>query len=152
MGRPNKHGITAAHFLGVLVLGVAVLTVSAYGEASNLVHAKEQPSSHSHLQPSNQTTKSFIVDSDGDEDDVRLGDGQCGTKLVEDRTEVCTLRAAIQEAHVSTGVVKITSESRTIQLVKPLPTIQNPLEFNLNGTTIDGSRSNTPTSVLHINS
>ena len=152
MGRPNKHGIIAAPFLGVLVLRVAVLTVSAYGEAANLVHAKEQSSSHSHLQPSNQTTKSFIVDSDGDEDDVRLGDGQCGTKLVEDRTEVCTLRAAIQKAHVSTGVVKITSESRTIQLVKPLPTIQNPLEFNLNGTTIDGSRSNTPTSVLHINS
>ena len=95
MDRPNKHGITAAPFLGVLVLGVAVLTVSAYGEAANLVHAKEQPSSHSHLQPSNQITKSFIVDSDGDEDDVRLGDGQCGTKLVEDRTEVCTLRAAI---------------------------------------------------------
>ena len=65
---------------------------------------------------------------------------------------MCTLRAAIQEAHVSNGVVKITFESRTIQLVKPLPTIQNPLEFNLNGTTIDGSRSNTPTSGLHINS
>ena len=59
MGRPNKHGITAAPFLGVLVLGVAVLTVSAYGEAANLVHAKEQPSSHSHLQPSNQT-RSFL--------------------------------------------------------------------------------------------
>ena len=79
MGRPNKHGITAAPFLGVLVLGVAVLTVSAYGEAANLVHAKEQPSSHSHLQPTNQNTKSFIVDSDGDEDDVRLSEGQCGT-------------------------------------------------------------------------
>ena len=65
---------------------------------------------------------------------------------------MCTLRAAIQEAHVSNGVVKITSESRTIQLVKPLPTIQNPLEFNLNGTTIDGSQSNTPASGFHINS
>lgn len=65
---------------------------------------------------------------------------------------MCTLRAAIQEAHVSTGGVQITSESRTIQLVKPLPTIQNPLEFNLNGTTIDGSRSSTPASGLHINS
>ena len=73
-------------------------------------------------------------------------------ETVEDRTEVCTLRAAIQEAHVSTGMVKITSESRTIQLVKPLPTIQNPLEFNLNGTTIDSTRSNTPASGLHINS
>jgi hypothetical protein len=72
MGRPNKHLITAVPFLGVLVLGVAVLTVSAYGEAANLVHAKEQPSSHSHLQPSNQTTESFIVDSDSDEDYVRL--------------------------------------------------------------------------------
>ena len=79
MGRPNKHLITTVLFLGVLVLGVAVLTVSAYGEASNLVHAKEQPSSHSHLQPTNQNTKSFIVDSDGDEDDVRLSEGQCGT-------------------------------------------------------------------------
>ena len=79
MGRPNKHGIIAAPFLGVLVLRVAVLAVSAYGEASNLVHAKEQPSSHSHLQPTNQNTKSFIVDSDGDEDDVRLSEGQCGT-------------------------------------------------------------------------
>ena len=49
-------------------------------------------------------------------------------------------------------MVKITSESRTIQLVKPLLTIQNPLEFNLNGTTIDGSRSNTPASGFHINS
>ena len=64
---------------------------------------------------------------------------------------MCTLRAAIQEAYVSNGVVKITSETRTIQLVKPLPTIHNPLEFNLNGTNINGSQSNTPASGLHIN-
>ena len=51
MGRPNKHGITAAPFLGVLVLGVAVLTVSAYGEAANLVHAKGP------IQTSNHRTK-----------------------------------------------------------------------------------------------
>lgn len=152
MGRPNKHGITAAAFLGVLVLGAALWIVSAYGEAINLVHAKEQPSSPSSLQPSNQTTNSFVVDSDGDEDDVRLSDGQCGTKMVEDRTEVCTLRAAIQEAHASTGVREITSGSRTIRLVKPLPIIQTPLELNLNGTTIDGSRLNMPASGLQIKS
>ena len=104
------------------------------------------------LQPSGQTTKSFIVDSDDNEDDVRLGDGQCGTKLVEGRTEVCTLRASIQEAHASTGVGEITSESQTIRLVKPLPIIERPLVLNLNGTTIDGSRLNTPASGLHIRS
>jgi hypothetical protein len=152
MGRPNKHGITAAAFLGVLVLGVALWTVSTYGEAINLAHAKEQPESPGHLQPSGQTTKSFAIDSDGDEDDVSLGDGQCGTKLVEGHTEVCTLRAAIQEAHASTGVGEIVSDSRVIRLVKPLPIIERPLGLNLNGTTIDGSLLNTPASGLHIRS
>ncbi|MBQ11601.1 MAG: hypothetical protein CMJ45_08630 [Planctomyces sp.] len=148
----NKHGITAAAFLVALVLGVALWTVGTYGESIRLAHAKEQPASPSHLQPSNQATKSFVVDSDGDEDDVRLGDGQCGTKLVEDRTEACTLRASIQEAHASTGVGEITSASRIIQVLKPLPIIQNPLELNLNGTTIDGSRLDTQASGLHIRS
>ena len=86
---------------------------------------------------------------------MRLGDGRCDTKLVENsaaNTEARTLRAAIQEAHASTGVGKITSDSRTIRLIKTLPVIQTPVEINFNGTTIDGSGVNTMASGLHIKS
>lgn len=158
MGKLYKPGIASATVLVVLVLGVALWAVSAYGESISLVHAKEQPAIPLYLQSSNQETKSFVVDSDGDEDDVRLGDGQCGTNLVEDaarnavRTEVCTLRAAIQEADASTGVGKITSDSRTIQLTRPLPVIELPLELNLKKVTLDGSRLTAPASGLHIRS
>jgi hypothetical protein len=151
-------GIATAAFLAILALGLALGSLIALVGITNVVYAKNQQAFPSYSPPSGQATKSFVVDSDGDEDDIRLGDGECGTNLIEDaarnavRTEVCTLRAAIQEAHASAGVEKIASGPRTIQLTRPLPMIERPLELNLNNVTLDGSRLTTPALGLHIRS
>ena len=108
-------GIATAAFLAILALGLALGSLVALVGIPNVVYGDNQQPSPSYYPTPGQETDSFVVDSDGDEDNVRLGDGQCGADLVEDaarnavRTQVCTLRAAIQEAHASAGVEKITS-------------------------------------------
>ena len=76
----------------------------------------------------------WTVTDTADDADVAAGDGVCATA-----SGVCTLRAALREANLHPGRDRIVfdipgSGVRTIQLTKPLPTIND----MSGGVTIDG--------------
>lgn len=49
----------------------------------------------------------FIVNSTGDEGDINLGDERCFTGIRRFGAEMCTLRAAIEQANATIGADKI---------------------------------------------
>ncbi|MGD8822616.1 MAG: hypothetical protein PVG63_05880 [Anaerolineales bacterium] len=71
----------------------------------------------------------FVVDSDGDENDILPGDGICETAV-----QTCTLRAALREANYTNDTNVITFQGVSmIQPTYPLPKLES------GGITIDGN-------------
>ena len=91
-------------------------------------------------------TATFVVNSTADQADVNVGDGVCDSNPTAG-TEVCTLRAAIQEANDRTDDLADTinfniptSGVATISPASALPSINGPV--NINGYTQTGASPN----------
>lgn len=77
----------------------------------------------------------FVINSDGDTSDFDTGDGRCDTDNNLNNTDLCTLRAAIEQANAfGSGVGPITvnfdipgSDPHSIELGTVLPTITHPI-------------------------
>jgi CSLREA domain-containing protein len=90
--------------------------------------------------------KTFTVNSTGDASDTNLGDGLCGVNPLPAPPTTCTLRAALQQAHVLAGADKIKfdisgSGVKTISPGSELPTIEEPL--TIDGYSQPGAKANT---------
>jgi CSLREA domain-containing protein len=96
--------------------------------------------------------KTFTVNSTGDANDTNLGDGLCGVNPLPAPPTTCTLRAALQQAHVLAGADTINFkipddpgipglEVKTISPDSELPDIEE--KVTINGYSQPGAKANT---------
>ena len=96
----------------------------------------------------------FTVNSTGDANDTNLGDGLCGVNPLPAPPTTCTLRAALQQAHVLAGADKIKFnipdnpnipglEVKTISPASELPDIEE--QVTIDGYSQPGAKANTLT-------
>jgi CSLREA domain-containing protein len=94
----------------------------------------------------------FTVNSTGDANDTNLGDGLCGVNPLPAPPTTCTLRAALQQAHVLAGADKIKFnipdnpsipglEVKTISPGSELPDIEE--QVTIDGYSQPGAKANT---------
>ena len=130
----SKKAITTRtdhHYFGALVALTALAMVAV------MLLTASRPS---------YATATFVVNSTADQADVNLGDGVCDSNPTAG-TEVCTLRAAIQEANDRTDDLADTinfniptSGVATISPASALPSINGPV--NIDGYTQTGASPN----------
>lgn len=90
--------------------------------------------------------RTFTVNSTGDANDTNLGDGLCGVNPLPAPPTTCTLRAALQQAHVLVGADTINFnipglEVKTISPASELPDIEE--KVTINGYSQPGAKANT---------
>ena len=104
------------------------------------------------VQRSAHAATTFTVNSTGDANDTNLGDGLCGVNPLPAPPTTCTLRAALQQAHVLAGADKIKFnipdnpnipglEVKTISPASDLPDITDTV--TIDGYTQPGAKANT---------